>query len=113
MLKHVKMQVKALSFKKEAICENDLFSGAKFLSNGLRLLCSDESKFEIIFQKIRLVIRAQLKASLMVWGCISACESGNFHIWKCSINTEMHIQCRTGLFGVLSSNEKYLEDHKK
>ena len=48
MLKHVKMQVKALSFKKEAICENDLFSGAKFLSNGLRLLCSDESKFEII-----------------------------------------------------------------
>ncbi len=71
------------------------------------VLWSDESKFEILFGKLgRHVIRTkedkdnpscyqrsvQKPASLMVWGCMSACGMGSLHIWKGTINAERYIQ---------------------
>ncbi len=71
------------------------------------VLWSDESKFEVLFGKLgRHVIRTKedkdnpscyqrsvLKpASLMVWGCMSACGMGSLHIWKGTINAERYIQ---------------------
>ncbi|KAK3532983.1 hypothetical protein QTP70_006201 [Hemibagrus guttatus] len=62
-----------------------------------------ESKFEVLFGKLgRHVIRTkedkdnpscyqhsvQKPASLMVWGCMSACGMGSLHIWKGTINAE-------------------------
>ncbi len=70
-------------------------------------LWSDESKFEVLFGKLgRHVIRTkedkdnpscyqrsvQKPASLMVWGCMSACGMGSLHIWKDTINTERYFQ---------------------
>ncbi|KAK3545341.1 hypothetical protein QTP70_004064 [Hemibagrus guttatus] len=67
------------------------------------VLWSDESKFEVRFGKLgRHVIRTkedkdnpscyqrsvQKPASLMVWGCMSACGMGSLHIWKGTINAE-------------------------
>ncbi|KAK3540502.1 hypothetical protein QTP70_032462 [Hemibagrus guttatus] len=67
------------------------------------VLWSDESKFEVLFGKLgRHVIRikedkdnpscyqrsVQKPASLMVWGCMSACGMGSLHIWKGTINAE-------------------------
>ncbi|KAK3545399.1 hypothetical protein QTP70_006943 [Hemibagrus guttatus] len=61
------------------------------------VLWSDESKFEVLFGKLgRHVIQTkaykdnpscyqrsvQKPASLMVWGCMSACGMGSLHIWK-------------------------------
>ncbi len=34
----------------------------------------------------------QKPASLMVWGCMSACGMGSLHIWKDTINAERYIQ---------------------
>ncbi len=71
------------------------------------VLWSDESKFEVLFGKLgRHVIRTkedknnpscyqrsvQKPASLMVWGCMSACGMGSLHIWKGTINAERYIQ---------------------
>ncbi len=71
------------------------------------VLWSDESKFEVHFGKLgRHVIRTkedkdnpscyqrsvQKPASLMVWGCMSACGMGSLHIWKGTINAERYIQ---------------------
>ncbi len=71
------------------------------------VLWSDESKFEVLFGKLgRHVIRikedkdnpscyqrsVQKPASLMVWGCMSACGMGSLHIWKGTINAERYIQ---------------------
>uniref|UniRef100_A0A9J7X4E1 Transposase Tc1-like domain-containing protein n=1 Tax=Cyprinus carpio carpio TaxID=630221 RepID=A0A9J7X4E1_CYPCA len=71
------------------------------------VLWSDESKFEVLFGKLgRHVIRTkedkdnpscyqrsvQKTASLMVWGCMSACGMGSLHIWKGTINAERYIQ---------------------
>ncbi len=71
------------------------------------VLWSDESKFEVLFGKLgRHVIQTkedkdnpscyqrsvQKPASLMVWGCMSACGMGNLHIWKGTINAERYIQ---------------------
>ncbi|KAK3559672.1 hypothetical protein QTP86_013919, partial [Hemibagrus guttatus] len=67
------------------------------------VLWSDESKFEVLFGKLGChVIRTkedkdntscyqrsvQKTASLMVWGCMSACGMGSLHIWKGTINAE-------------------------
>uniref|UniRef100_A0A9J8CMQ7 Transposase Tc1-like domain-containing protein n=1 Tax=Cyprinus carpio carpio TaxID=630221 RepID=A0A9J8CMQ7_CYPCA len=61
------------------------------------VLWSDESKFEVLFGKLgHHVIRTKedkdnpssyqrsvhKPASLMVWGCMSACDMGSLHIWK-------------------------------
>ncbi|KAK3534617.1 hypothetical protein QTP86_016770, partial [Hemibagrus guttatus] len=66
------------------------------------VLWSDESKF-VLFGKLGChVIRTkedkdnpscyqrsvQKPASLMVWGCMSACGMGSLHIWKGTINAE-------------------------
>ncbi len=71
------------------------------------VLWSDELKFEVLFGKLgRCVIRTkedkdnpscyqrsvQKPASLMVWGCMSACGMGSLHIWKGTINAERYIQ---------------------
>ncbi len=71
------------------------------------VLWSDESKFEVLFGKLGChVIRTkedkdnpscyqrsvQKPASLMVWGCMSACGTGSLHIWKGTINAERYIQ---------------------
>ncbi len=71
------------------------------------VLWSDESKFEVLFGKLRRhIIRTkedkdnpscyqrsvQKPASLMVWGCMSACGMGSLHIWKGTINAERYIQ---------------------
>ncbi len=71
------------------------------------VLWSDESKFDVLFGKLgRHVIRTkedkdnpscyqrsvQKPASLMVWGCMSACGMGSLHIWKGTINVERYIQ---------------------
>ncbi|KAK3510476.1 hypothetical protein QTP70_008663 [Hemibagrus guttatus] len=75
-------------------------------SHKLNFICStydDESIFEVLFGKLgRHVIRTkedkdnpscyqrsvQKPASLMVWGCMSACGMGSLHIWKGTINAE-------------------------
>ncbi len=71
------------------------------------VLWSDESKCEVLFGKLgRHVIRTkedkdnpscyqrtvQKPASLMVWGCMSACGMGSLHIWKGTISAERYIQ---------------------
>ncbi|KAK3518655.1 hypothetical protein QTP70_006961 [Hemibagrus guttatus] len=71
------------------------------------VLWSDQSKFEVLFGKLgRHFIRTkedkdnpscyqrsvQKPASLMVWGCMSACVMGSLHIWKGTINAESLIQ---------------------
>ncbi len=65
------------------------------------VLWSDESKFEVLFGKLgHHVIRTkedkdnpscyqrsvQKPASLMVWGCMSACGMGSLHIWKVGLH---------------------------
>uniref|UniRef100_A0A9J8DBY7 Tc1-like transposase DDE domain-containing protein n=1 Tax=Cyprinus carpio carpio TaxID=630221 RepID=A0A9J8DBY7_CYPCA len=79
----------------------------RFLWAKKTVLWSDESKFEVLFGKLgRNVIRTkkdkenpscnqlsvQKPASLMVWGCMSACGMGSLHIWKGTINAERYIQ---------------------
>ncbi|KAK3530873.1 hypothetical protein QTP70_003620 [Hemibagrus guttatus] len=71
----------------------------------------NESKFEALFGKLgRHVIRTkedkdnpscyqrsvQKPASLMVWGCMSACGMGSLHIWKGTINAERGIENVSG-----------------
>ncbi|MBN3294693.1 TCB1 transposase, partial [Polypterus senegalus] len=71
------------------------------------VLWSDESRFEVLFGNLgRHVIRTkedkdnpscyqrsvQKPASLMVWGCMSACGMGSLHVWKGTINAEKYIQ---------------------
>ncbi|KAK3506560.1 hypothetical protein QTP70_009475 [Hemibagrus guttatus] len=72
---------------------------------------SDQSKFEVLFGKLgRHVIRTkedkdnpscyqrsvQKPASLMVWGCMSACGMGSLHIWKGTINAERRLLAVSG-----------------
>lgn len=67
------------------------------------VLWSDESRFKVLFGNVgRHVIRTkedkdnpscyqrsvQKPASLMVWGCMSACGMGSLHVWKGTINAE-------------------------
>ena len=71
------------------------------------VLWSDESRFEVLYGTLgRHVIRTredkdnpscyqrsvQKPASLMVWGCMSACGMGSLHVWKGTINAENHVQ---------------------
>ncbi|KAG2462527.1 TCB1 transposase, partial [Polypterus senegalus] len=71
------------------------------------VLWSDESRFKVLFGNLgHHVIRTkedkdnpscyqrsvQKPASLMVWGCMSACGMGSLHVWKGTINAEKYIQ---------------------
>ncbi|KAK3556540.1 hypothetical protein QTP70_009203 [Hemibagrus guttatus] len=85
-----------------------------------------ESKFEVLFGKLgRHVIRTkedkdnpscyqrsvQKPASLMVWGCMSACGMGSLHIWKGTINAEsVPTFLESGLYFTLSGRS-YLNFH--
>ncbi len=98
------------------------------------VLWSDESKFEVLIGKLgRHVIRTkeykdnpscylhsvQKPASLMVWGCMSACGMGSLHIWKGTINAERYIQVleqhmlpsRRRLFQDLAFSNMTMPDH--
>uniref|UniRef100_A0AAR2KXE1 Transposase Tc1-like domain-containing protein n=1 Tax=Pygocentrus nattereri TaxID=42514 RepID=A0AAR2KXE1_PYGNA len=70
------------------------------------VLWSDESRFKVLYGTLgRHVIRTtedkdnpsyqrsvQNPASLMVWGCMSACGMGSLHVWKGTINAENYVQ---------------------
>ncbi len=93
---HLQMPTKALSCKKEAICEHGPEAHLKWtVSKWKSVLWSDESKFDILVgNHRRRVLRAkeegdlpvcyqhsvQKPASLMVWGCISAYGIGSLHV---------------------------------
>ncbi len=91
---HLQMPTKALSCKKEAICEQSV-------------LWSDESKFDILVGNHGCrVLRAkeegelpacyqrsvQKPASLMVWGCISAYGMGRLHVLEGTVKAERYIK---------------------
>ncbi len=51
----------------------------------------------LLFASLLLCLDTELceqpaNASLMVWGCMSACGMGSLHIWKGTINAERYIQ---------------------
>ncbi|KAK3510615.1 hypothetical protein QTP70_011872 [Hemibagrus guttatus] len=85
------------------------------------VLWSDESKFEVLFGKLgRHFIRTkedkdnpscyqrsvQKPASLMVWGCMSACGIGSLHIWKGTINAESIVRYISAFFYFFVDLEK-------
>ncbi|KAK3513301.1 hypothetical protein QTP70_009781 [Hemibagrus guttatus] len=93
------------------------------------VLWSDESKFEVLFGKLGChVIRTkedkdnpscyqrsvQKPASLMVWGCMSACGMGRLHIWKGTINAERYAQLLPCIFlqttGLLGTAPNFARD---
>ncbi|KAK3545569.1 hypothetical protein QTP70_008117 [Hemibagrus guttatus] len=91
------------------------------------VLWSDESKFEVLFGKLgRHVIRTkedkdnpscyqrsvQKPASLMVWGCMSACGMGSLHIWKGTINAESVGRCQILLENEISIFKKLVSRRK-
>ncbi len=109
---HLQMPTKALSCKKEAICEHDQVLWAKghlkwTVSKWKSVLWSDESKFDILVGNHGCrVLRAkeegdlpacyqrsvQKPVSLMVWGCISAYGMGSLHVLEGTMNTERYIK---------------------
>ncbi len=102
--------------QKEAISKHDPEAQAFSLGQGLfKMDCGKVEncsvvrriKIEVLFGKLgRHVIwskevkdnpscyqrSVQKPASLMVWGCMSACGMGSLHIWKGTINAERYIQ---------------------
>ncbi|KAK3521420.1 hypothetical protein QTP70_004446 [Hemibagrus guttatus] len=102
------------------------------------VLWSDESKFEVLFGKLgRHVIRnkedqnnpscyqrsVQKPASLMVWGCMSACGMGSLHVWKGTINAEsdksnllnVNASLKASILGGLvdvAGSARYIRDNK-
>ncbi len=112
------MPTKALSCKKEAICEHGpeapSCSVGQWHANLKRtvlkwksVLWSDESKFDILVGNHGCrVLRAkeegdlpachqrsfQKPASLMVWGCISAHSMGSLHVLEGTMNAERYIK---------------------
>ncbi len=110
---HLQMPTKALSCKKEAICEH----GPEALScpvgqGSFKMDCfkvekCSMSKFDILVGNPgRCVLRAkeegdlpafyqhsvQKPASLMVWGCISAYGMGSLHVLEGTMNVERYIK---------------------
>ncbi len=109
---HLQMPTKALSCKKEAICEHGPEAPSCPVGQGSfkmdclkwkSVLWSDESKFDILVGNHgRRVLRAkeegdlpacyqrsvQKPASLMVWGCISAYGMGSLHVLEGTMNAE-------------------------
>ena len=113
---HLQMPTKALSCKKEAICEHGSEASSCPVGQGSfkltiskwnSVLWSDESKFDILVGNHgRRVLRAkeegdlpscyqrsvQKPASLMVWGCISADGMGSLHVLEGTMNAERYIK---------------------
>ncbi len=110
---HLQVPTKALSCKKETICEHGLEAPSCSVGQGSfkmekwkSVLWSDESKFDILAGNHGCcVLRAkkegdfpeshqrsvQKPASLMVWGCISAYGMGSLHVLGGSMNAERYI----------------------
>ncbi len=112
---HLQMPTKALSWRKEAICEHGPEAPSCPVSQGSfkidskrkSVQWSDESKFDILVGNHgRRVLRAkeegdlpacyqrsvQKPASLMVWGCISAYGMGSLHVLEGTMNAESYIK---------------------
>ncbi len=107
---HLQMPTKALSCKKEAICEHGPEAPSCPVGQGsFKIDCfwSDESKFDILVGNHgRHVLRAkdegdlpachqrlvQKPASLMVWGCINAYGMGSLHVMEGTMNAERYIK---------------------
>ncbi len=113
---HLQMPTKAISCKKEAICEHGpearcvLWAKAHLkltVSKWKSVLWLDKSKFDILVGNPgRRVLRAkeegdlpacyqhsvQKLASLMVWGCISAYGMGSLHVLEGTMNAERYIK---------------------
>ncbi len=110
---HLEMPTKALSCKKEAICEHGpeapscSVGQGSFKMDWKSVLCSDESKFDILVGNHGCrVLQAkeegdlpacyqrsvQKPASLMVWGCIIAYGMGSLHVLEGTMNAERYIK---------------------
>ncbi len=110
---HLQMPTKALSCKKEAICEHGPEAPLCPVGQGSfkvkvkvtvkwtvskwkSVLWSDESKFDILVGNDgHRVLRAKEEGdlpSLMVWGCISAYGMGSLHILEGTMNAEGYIK---------------------
>ncbi len=107
---HLQMPTKALSCKKEAICEHGPEAPSCPVGQGsFKIDCfwSDESKFDILVGNHgRHVLRAkeegdlpachqrlvQKPASLMVRGCINAYGMGSLHVMEGTMNAERYIK---------------------
>ncbi len=107
---HLQMPTKALSCKKETICEHGLWAKAHLkwtVSKWKSILWSDESKFDILvgnhgprvlwakeegdfpafYQR-----SVQKPVSLMAWGCISIYGMGSLHVLEGTLNAERYIK---------------------
>ncbi len=115
-LSHLQMPTKALSCKKEAICEHSPEEPLSPVGQGSfkidcfkveSVLWSDESKCDILVgNQGRRVLQAkeegdlpafyqrsvQKPASLMVWGCTSAYVMGSLHVLEGTMNAERYIK---------------------
>ncbi len=110
---HLQMPTKALSCKKEAMCEHGPevppcpVGQGSFKMDCFKVesvLWSDESKFDILVGNHGCrVLRdkeegvchqhsVQKPASLMVWGCISAYVMGSLHVLEGAMNAERYIK---------------------
>ncbi len=124
---YLQMPSKALSCKKEAICEHGpeallcpvgqgSFKGT--FSKWKSVLWSDESKFEILVGNHgRHVLlgkeegdlpacyqhSVQKPASLMVWGCISAYGMGSLHVLEGIMNAERYIKGFRATYALLQT----------
>uniref|UniRef100_A0A9J8CWP7 Transposase n=1 Tax=Cyprinus carpio carpio TaxID=630221 RepID=A0A9J8CWP7_CYPCA len=97
-----------MSFSEKKISKHDPEAQAFSLGQGsFKMDCGKVENCSFFLEKLgRHVIRTkedkdnpscyqhsvQKPASLMVWGCMSACGMGSLHIWKGTINAERYIQ---------------------
>ncbi len=75
---HLQMPTKALSCKKEAICDMCPVGQGSFKMDCFLPACYQRS--------------VQKPASLMVWGCISAYGMGSLHVLEGTMNAERYIK---------------------
>uniref|UniRef100_A0A9J7XE93 Uncharacterized protein n=1 Tax=Cyprinus carpio carpio TaxID=630221 RepID=A0A9J7XE93_CYPCA len=80
--------------KKEAISKHDPEAQAFSLGQGsFKMDCGNVENCYVVKDNPSCYQRSvQKPASLMVWGCMSACGMGSLHIWKATINAERYIQ---------------------
>uniref|UniRef100_A0AAY4C9I9 Tc1-like transposase DDE domain-containing protein n=1 Tax=Denticeps clupeoides TaxID=299321 RepID=A0AAY4C9I9_9TELE len=70
------------------ISEKPSFSRVKVLFGKELVIRTKEDKDNPSFYQRSV----QKPASLMVWGCLSACGMGSLYVWKGTINAEKYIQ---------------------
>ncbi len=104
---HLQMPTKALSCKKEAICEHDPEALLCPVSKWKSVLWSDESKFDILVGNHGCRVlwdkrgwdlpachqrSVQKPAPLMVWECIHVYGMGSLHVLEGNRNAEIYIK---------------------